>query len=43
MASSIKTFIKKKKNEGKEIFKEIIAENFPGLLKVISYLVTVDT
>ena len=42
MASSIKTFIKKK-NEGKEIFKEIIDENFPGLLKVISYLVTVDT
>ena len=37
-----KDFYKKKKNEGKEIFKEIIAENFPGLLKVISYLVTVD-
>ena len=44
MASSIKTFLKKKKkNEGNEIFKEIIAENFPELLKVISYLVTVDT
>lgn len=47
MVSSIKTFLKKKKqtnkNEGKEIFKEIIAENFPELLKVISYLVTVNT
>lgn len=42
MASSIKTFLKKKK-KGKEIFKEIIAENFPELLKVISYLVTVNT
>ena len=37
MANSIKTFLKKK---GKEIFKEIIAENFPELLKVITYLVT---